>query len=309
VEYLLFLSELEIDKETITPIPIEKILQEELLLGICCSKGFKKGRKKKGLRRGMYPVKQLGLDSYMIMTEDRKKLIDKASKIAARMQSPFENEVLIASMMLRKLLDDHNLSMQDIGLKGEAFKSAQSSASTSRETTNVPAPARPIYSCRVVPFTGSNNIKELRYRHGSATLPKWQKEAFTRLSWLFDVAIIYYDNYSIIAGYSEDVEIFKNTMVYMKNYLESQISAHGYRSEQEILGFLYGFLERLRASIKKESIPKSAQLSQEKGSKIDRYLEKRYNIKDKTVPLSSYDQSAYDAGMSDDSSRLAIERS
>jgi hypothetical protein len=225
----------------------------------------------------------------------REDAIEKAKKIAARMQSPYENEVLVALSKLKRFLDEHHLSMQDIGLKNQSTGSS-----------NVPAPVRPIYSCKIVPFT-SSNIKEIRYKHGTATLPKWQKEAFTRLSWSFDVAIVYYDNYSIIAGYSEDVEVFKNTMIYMKNYLESQISAHGYKTDHEILGYLYGFLDRLNASIKKESLPESVRLSQEKGSRIDRYLEKKYNIKDKAVLLSNYDQSAYNAGRAEE--RLTISKS
>ena len=41
---------------------------------------------------------------------------DKAAKIAARMQSPYPHEAQVAANMLRKLLDDYNLSMQDVGL-------------------------------------------------------------------------------------------------------------------------------------------------------------------------------------------------
>ena len=43
--------------------------------------------------------------------------VNKVKKIASMMETPFEHEVITAAQLLKRLLDEHNMTMLDLRLK------------------------------------------------------------------------------------------------------------------------------------------------------------------------------------------------
>jgi len=225
-------------------------------------------------------------------------LIEKAKKIAARMQSPFENEAIIAATMLRKLLDEHGLSLQDIGVKEYYSRKATSSPNVL---------SSPVYTSQNVGFTRVEEIVEVHYRHGVSSLTKWQIEFSHKLALLYNVQILFDLEYSKIIGFPEDVEVFKSILVSMKSFLESQLASRRYSFESDIFGYINGFFSRLEEGIYNEITPAAAQLASVKKDKIAEYV-KRYDIKRKSSAPDRYSDTAYAAGRADADPRPAIER-
>lgn len=154
---------------------------------------------------------------------ERQKLISKAHKIAAMMQSPYEKEVLVAANMLKKLLADHNTSMKELGLGN-------------------------IDLDRVAEL--NSNITEVTYKNCPfSSMPGWLRDMVVKISRAYDVAALVQDDYILLVGYFNDTEIVKIVITSLRSFIERQISKNGYTNEAFVTSYAVGLVDRIVQSM------------------------------------------------------------
>jgi hypothetical protein len=126
------------------------------------------------------------------------KLINKAKKIALMLQSPYENEVIVAASLLKKA--DHNTSMQALGLQNVNFD-------------------------RIIKNEVCNDrIVEVIYKQPYSSMSNWLRDMVVKIARVYDAkAVVDQNDRILFVGYSSDIEIVKIMVVSLKAYIQSQI--------------------------------------------------------------------------------------
>lgn len=210
------------------------------------------------------------------MTE-RERLIDKAKKIAAMMQSSSENEVSVAAAALKRLLDEHHLSMSDLGsIKKE--KNYTSPPSTSKEL-----------------------VVEEAFLKGN---PKfWIKHLVNQLGKAYGVRVLFGDNVYLV-GMSSDVEILRFVVKYIYNYISDKVRSYGYTTDTQITSYASGVIERIVLNIKQESYKLSNIQSKALvvcKNEVTKYVEKKYGKTEGIHEEQERSEDNYSVGLRDGS--------
>lgn len=177
-----------------------------------------------------------------------RKLISKAHKIAAMMQSPYEKEVLVAANMLKKLLADHNTSMQALGLN----------INIDRTIKNISE-------------ANSSDIVEFAYKQTCSTMSDWLEDMIIRISRSYDVKTGNQKDRMLLIGYSSDVEIAKIMIDNLRAFIETQIVKRGYHTNKYTASsYALGVVNRVVSSI-------GVSGNSIKLSKLTEYIQRSYN--------------------------------
>lgn len=225
------------------------------------------------------------------MTE-RERLIQKAQKVAALMTSPVEGEMLAASAMLKKLLDEHNLSMKDLGAtKSTSHHNSFTSSTTSSNGT-----------CVIVAEDfklDAADIIETHYKYPSSNLAAWMTDLISTLSKIYEVEIVFSYECVKILGFPSDVEVFKHVLVFMRRYIEDNLSKHGYTSPEDVSGYYNGLIDRFEASVLAEVSSRNMSLSNMKMSMLVHYVSTHFSIRKTMYVVPLYSPDSYEKGSND----------
>lgn len=245
---------------------------------------------------------------------ERQKIIDKAKKIVALMSSPVAGEAKAAASLLKKLLDDHNITMQDLGLGDLINKNLN-------RTTNK----------NVANETKSNNLRdvvgthgtsrevtpeaiiEVAYKHFITGMDGWLLCVFLKIAHAYEAMIIgdrygtWADksHYLKVIAFPEDIGKVKNAIVNIRHFIETQISLRGYTEKAQIANYAMGLADTITLRITEETDRRytyiSRLLSRSKALKLSEYLYRCYGLTtdcDDPIDLGR-DDDAYKAGRYD----------
>ena len=174
----------------------------------------------------------------------RHQVISKAQKIASRMKSPFPNEVAIAAMKLKQLLDEYSLSMRDVGLGNLDISNMVN------KTTH-----------EVIQDDDNHGIKEYFYKQHISKLPLWFLLVILKIAHAYEAMIIG-DRYGTwadkscflkIVCFPEDFENVKSAIVNIRHFIETQISLRGYTEKIQVANYAMGLVDTIILRIKEEN--------------------------------------------------------
>src|SRR5271157_5616690 len=190
---------------------------------------------------------------------EHQEFVNRVKKIASMMETPFEHEVITAAQLLKRLLDEHNMTMLDQRLKNISDDHGITKADVINE-----------------------KITETIFKHSSYWLEDWLKNMVYEVSKVYGVKIVRdrYTNYFKIIGFSYDLVVVEFVVSYLRRYIETQISKDCYTNEEYITGYVSGLIDRIVRSIKEDSeqraIFKSKFLDESKSFRLATYINKNY---------------------------------
>jgi hypothetical protein len=204
-------------------------------------------------------------------------IIQRARKVAALMDSPVEGERIAATLKLKLIMEEHNLSMQDLGIASTSFnKSLVVSTSNSSNTELNPS-----------------DIKEVRYMHGNLSM--WLKDMLLELTSIYDIFVIFTPDHTKIIGFNDDIQVFKHVIVHMRKFIEEGITKYGYTNEKDINGYARGVLNRVIDIMNIE--PRGCRMNR-KMAHITFYVRTHFNIRTAQVNTEC-NQDTYNTGIAD----------
>lgn len=247
------------------------------------------------------------------MTTLNKKLVDRARKIALMMQSPFEHEVIVAARLLKQLLDNHNITLNDLGLKKVDLNRIMGMEAATK-TTNLRDVIRTTGTSHEVSSKGDcNQIREILYKHLITEMDLWFLCVLVKIAHAYEVLIIG-DRYGTwadksyylkIIGFPEDVEHAKSAIVSIRYFIETQISKSGYVHITQIANYAFGIADtitqRIKEDVDRRSTYESRLLTRSKSAKLAAYVYKSYGLTtdcDDPIDLGR-DDDAYRTGLYD----------
>ena len=197
------------------------------------------------------------------------RLINKAKKVAALLSSPVEGEMIAASLKLKQLLDEYNLSLKELGL-----------SNINLNRSNV--------------VVNNDRIVETEYKHSFDSMASWVKDMIVKVTRSYGVRTGVQSEYIRLIGYSADVEIVKIVIVNLRRYIESQISKRGYTSEHSVTSYTCGLMNKIIQSIG------STYTNFDKASNLSEYMLKSYGFTPESVQKRFQTEcKAYQSGRSD----------
>lgn len=247
------------------------------------------------------------------MTE-RQKLIEKARKIAALMSSPVACEGVAAASLLKKLLDDNNLTMQEIGLKNEDLsrKSVKESANGIKNSNLKDIIRTTKNSHEVSHTTDSNQIKEFIFKRPISELEIWFLTVIVKIArvhgcWFFGDRFGTHNersNYLKIIGFPSDLEKLKIEIINTHRFIKGQIEMRGYVHLSQIVGYALGLTDTITSMIKGEinqnSTYESRLFSESRSIQVADHMLKKYGLRSDSDPMDlEYDHGAYKVGLCD----------
>lgn len=188
---------------------------------------------------------------------EHQEFVNRVKKIASMMETPYEHEVITAAQLLKSLLDEHNMTMLDLRLKN---------LSPDHAYTDVI----------------NEDITEVIFKHSSYWLEDWLKNMVYEVSKVYGVKIVRdrYTNYFKLIGFPYDLVVVEFVIIYLRKYIETQISKEGYTNEKYITGYVSGLIDRIVRSIKEDAdlraISKSRALDESKSFRLATYVTKKY---------------------------------
>ncbi len=188
---------------------------------------------------------------------EHQEFVNRVKKIASMMETPYEHEVITAAQLLKSLLDEHNMTMLDLRLKN---------LSPDHAYTDVI----------------NEDITEVIFKHSSYWLEDWLKNMVYEVSKVYGVKIVRdrYTNYFKLIGFPYDLVVAEFAIIYLRKYIETQISKEGYTNEKYITGYVSGLIDRIVRSIKEDAdlraISKSRALDESKSFRLATYVTKKY---------------------------------
>ena len=248
------------------------------------------------------------------MTTLNKKLVDRARKIALMMQSPFENEVIVAASLLKKLLDEHNMTLQELGLKNlkneDLNRTIVKESATEIKNNNLRDVIRTSEASHEI--TPAANIKEMLYKHLICDMHVWFLCVLVKIARAYGVWIVG-DRYGTwaersyflkIVGFSADVEILKIVIVNLRKFIETQILKRGYVDKTQIANYAFGLIDTIINKITEDTARRSTYesrlLSKSKSAKLAEYMYKCYGLTTDCDPIDlGRDDGAYRVGRCD----------
>ena len=188
---------------------------------------------------------------------EHQEFVNRVKKIASMMETPYEHEVITAAQLLKRLLDEHNMRMLDQRLKNISPDHAD-------------------------PDVINEDITEVIFKHSSYWLEDWLKNLVYEVSKVYGVKIVRdrYTNYFKLIGFPYDLVVVEFAIIYLRKYIETQISKDGYTNEEYITGYVSGLMDRIARSIKEDAdlraISKIRALDESKSFRLATYVTKKY---------------------------------
>jgi len=245
---------------------------------------------------------------------DRQKLINRARKVLALVSSPVAGEAVAAASLLKQLLDNHNMTLQELGLSDLLNKNLHRiiarGASANTKTCN---PKNITTSHEGSLKTDSNQIKEVVYKHHITEMDVWFLCVLVKIAHAYEVLIIgdrygtWADksHYLKIVGFLENIKNVKSAIVNIRHFIENQISIRGYTEKAQIANYAMGLADTITLRITEETDRRytyiSRLLSRSKALKLSEYLYRCYGLTtdcDDPIDLGR-DDDAYKAGRYD----------
>lgn len=183
---------------------------------------------------------------------------DKAAKIAARMQSPYPHEAQVAANMLRKLLDDYNLSMQDVGLSSHDVS---------------------IYSHKTASTAPEFRIKDIKEVVWKKKADKnWEGSMVSDLCDAFDAASIRDSaGYIRLIGFPAELAVVTAVLSNLHKFVLSQLEGHSFRNELEQDSFAIGMYREALKQLDSSMLAK--RISDTKRKLVFYYVYVTYQVK------------------------------
>ena len=195
----------------------------------------------------------------MAEMSEHQEFINKAKKIALMMQTPLEHEVITAALLLKRLLDEHNMTMLDLRLKDIS----------------------PDYHTNKTEII-NEDIKEVIFKLSTYELEGWLKNMIHEVTKVYGVKIVRdrYTNYLKLIGFSSDLDIVKFVITYLRKYIKAQILKDGYTNEEFISGYVSGLIDRIVRNINQDAdlraTSKSRALAESKSLRLETYVNKNH---------------------------------
>lgn len=247
------------------------------------------------------------------MTE-RQKLIDKARKVAALMTSPVEAEMIAATIKLKQLLTEHNLSLKELGLSdliNENHKHTTAKHEANKaNTNNLKDVVRTSGASREVT---SEAIIEVAYKHFITGMDGWLLCVLLKIAHAYEAMIIgdrygtwaEKSHYLKIIAFPEDIEKVKRAIVNIRHFIETQILIRGYTEKIQVANYAMGLADTITLKITEDTDRRSTYesriLSRSKSLKLSEYLYRCYGLTtdcDHPIDLGR-DKDAYRTGLYD----------
>lgn len=201
----------------------------------------------------------------------RQKLVEKAKKVAALMSSPVEGEMIAASIKLKQLLNEHNLTLKELGLKNLNLNPTSKDVAEYNDTI--------IEVVNKVPYSLMN---------------VWIRDLFVKVSRAYGVRTVVKNDHVTFVGYASDVEIVKIMVVSLRGFILSQISKCGYTDDRTASGYAFGIVDKVVNSI-------GSAVDHTKMATLAEYMYKNHGISEVSTQVNNFrfSCSAYQAGKSD----------
>jgi hypothetical protein len=183
--------------------------------------------------------------------------VKRVKKIASMMETPYEHEVIVAAQLLKGLLDEHNMTLLDLRLK---------TISSDHANTDII----------------NEDITEVLFKHSSYWLEDWLKNMVYEVSKVYGVKIVRdrYTNYFKLIGFPYDLVVVEFAIIYLRKYIEAQITKDGYTNGECITRYVSGLIDRIVRSIKEDAehraISNSRALDESKSFRLSTYITKKY---------------------------------
>jgi hypothetical protein len=193
------------------------------------------------------------------MTEHQK-MINRARKVAALMGSPVAGEKLAAAEMLKKILDQYNLSVSEIGL--EYIDHSYVVNNTNNEEADDP------------------DIIEINYKQPYHSIQGgWHENLVYRVCLAYGVKFGVQGDTIKIIGFRSEVDAVKAMIINLREHIQSRISVHHFANERQTLAYASCFTHKITKGIYH---PKDTA----KLSRLSCYMYKHYSL----LPVeSNYD--------------------
>ena len=185
--------------------------------------------------------------------------VNRVKKIASMMETPLEHEVITAGQLLKRLLEEHYMTMLDLRLKNISYDHNITNTDVINE-----------------------DITEVIFKHSSYWLEDWLKTLVYEVSKVYGVKVVRdrYTNYFKLIGFPYDLVVVEFVIIYLRKYIETLISKDGYTNEKYITGYVSGLIDRIVQSIKEDAdlraISKIRALDESKSFRLATYVTKKY---------------------------------
>lgn len=248
---------------------------------------------------------------------ERQKLVERAKKVAALMTSPVEGEMIAASVKLKQLLTEHDLTLKELGvsdlLNNNLSHTTAKYEANKANTNNLRDVVRTSGASREVsPEADDNEIHEIIYKRPINSLEIWflcvlLKTARVHRCWVYGDRFGTSNSrshYLKIVGYRPDLEKLKIEIINLRTFILGQIERRGFVYSTQIVGYVFGLTDEITSRIKGEidqnSTPDSRMLSKSKSIQLAEYMLKKYGLTSDSDPIDlDYDRGAYRVGQCD----------
>ena len=248
---------------------------------------------------------------------ERQKLVEKARKIAALTSSPVAGEASAAAALLKQLLDNHSMTLQELDLKNLNFEdfnlTAVKESAPETKSNNLKDVVRTSGASReVTPEADSNEIHEIIYKRPINSLEIWflcvlLKTARVHRCWVYGDRFGTSNsrsNYLKIVGYRPDLEKLKNEIFNLRKFILAQINIRNYAYTTQTVGYAFGLADeitsRIKGEIEQKSTSESRLISESKSIKLADYMVKKYGLTSDSDPIDlDYDHGTYRVGQCD----------
>lgn len=250
------------------------------------------------------------------MTE-RHKLVEKAKKVAALMTSPVEGEMIAAASLLKKLLDRHDITLQELGLKNlniEDFNlTTVKESATETKSNNLKDVVRTSGANReVTPEADNYEIHEIIYKRSINELEIWFLCLLVKIARVYGCWVLG-DRFGTsnarshclkIIGFPADLKKLKIEIINLRKFILAQIEIRSYAYTAQIVGYAFGLTDEITAMIKGEidqnTTYESRLISESKSIQLAEHMLKKYGLTSDSDPIDlDYDHRAYDIGRCD----------
>lgn len=230
------------------------------------------------------------------------------------MSSPVAGEAKAAASLLKKLLADHNLTMQDIGLKNDDSycKTVKESATDIRNNNLRDVIRTTEASHEVSQKTDGNQIKEFIFKHPICELEIWFLAVLVKIArvhgcWIFGDRFGTHNQrskYLKIIGFPSDLEKLKIEIINIHRFIKDQIELRRYVHLSQVLGYAMGLSDTITSMIKgviyQNSTYESRMLSKSRSIQVADHMIKKYGLSSDSDPIDlDYDHGAYRIGQCD----------
>lgn len=191
----------------------------------------------------------------------QQELKDKALKIAARMRSSNPNEAAVAAAMLRKLLDEHHLTMRDIGLQSHEV-SLYAGQKHQQESVN---------TCFSV-----SDIKEIFWK--KSNIQAWEDSMVVNICQTFGAWTIHdvTAGFVKIVGFQADLTVITIILSSLDKFVWAKLAGRTFRNSNERNSFAAGIYSQALKNVARD--PRVQKIEEAKRTVLYHYVVLNYGF-------------------------------